>query len=859
MKKITFSHRKFTKYVNSKKLLIITSTIFFATCFAFSQGKGKNNNDAGGSGIIKNNGQLIDINGNPTPTILYYTSAGGADLYFTKNSVCYVWSRGDTSGTTPDTLYRMDMQFLGTNSMVQVSGEEQLQEYSNFYLAHAPSGIPNVPSYQKLIYKDVYPNIDLVFNNDSRGLNYDFIIHTGGNIDDIKFKYAGSDLVEINPKGELHARNPMGNIRQERPSACENLKICPVPERAIFIIKGKEISISLTSPVRPKPNVKLIISIVPIKLRPPILINGASNIRLSWSTYYGANSWDQFRDMVLDNSGNLYSTGQAFGNNFPVTIGSATPLTSDYDAYIIKFNNDGSLAWATLIGGEVAVGTGLEGDDFANGIAVNSSGDVYIAGYTNSVDFPVTPDGSAYYQSTIVTTDDAFIAKFNSAGTLQWATYYGGSVTDQALDVAIDGADNIYMTGGSDGGGFPMLDPGTGAHFQNTPNGPFLVKFDLNGVRIVSTFFSGTTAGGNGRTISIDGSDNVYLTGEISASGLNTPNPGTAYNQTSPVGLRDGFIAKFNSSGFLQWGTYFGGSDEDFIKNTTIDPFGNFYIAGFLNNPSTSFPLVNPGGGAYYQDVASGVYEGFIAKFNTNGALIWSTYYGGNDEDLIDGITTDDDGNLYVAGWSYSTNLPKNPETFQRNNNGSSDAFIAGFTPSNKLFLATYFGGTQDDVGFRIEAQGVPLTGSLYIGGYTGSSQSQQFPLLQDPSAYYDGTFGGGIHDLFVAKFEWSCRYCQRIASPDLPEEVLNNTESKVTFYPNPFSDILKIRINLPEEQNIILKIYNTIGILVFSQKIDVAHGTNVMDIDFSNLSKGLYIIQTTIGNKTIYDKIINY
>ena len=172
--------------MNAIKFLLVLSVIIFSPIISLSQGNGNNGNgngqnphniSSGSSSFIKNNGQLIGTDGNPRPDILYYTSAGGADIFFTKDAACFVWSRIDTGNAAPDTLYRMDMRFLGFNPMVQVTTKDTSQDFTNFYLSHIPNGILNVHSYQKLIYKDIYPNIDLVFNNDSRGLNFNFIVH----------------------------------------------------------------------------------------------------------------------------------------------------------------------------------------------------------------------------------------------------------------------------------------------------------------------------------------------------------------------------------------------------------------------------------------------------------------------------------------------------------------------------------------------------------------------------------------------------------------------------------------------------------------------------------------------------------
>jgi hypothetical protein len=438
-----------------------------------------------------------------------------------------------------------------------------------------------------------------------------------------------------------------------------------------------------------------------------------NGIRL-WATYYGGSNGDYAYSISTDANGNVFVVGSTNSTDFPTlnpgggayfdgtcgTDGNCNHYGSYYysDAFILKFNNSGVRLWATYYGGS--------NDDYAGPISTDANGNVFVVGYTYSTNFPTyNPGGGAYYDGTCGSCpsySDAFILKFTNNGIRLWATYYGGSSYDFASSISTDANGNVFVVGWTASTDFPTLNPGGGAYYQGACGGgsflscdAFILKFNNNGIRLWATYYGGSDEDG-AYSISTDANGNVFVVGWTYSTDFPTYNPGGgAYYQPNSAGTCDAFILKFNNSGIRLWATYYGGSNEDGAHSISADANGNVFVAGWTH--SNGFPTLNPGGGAYY-DGACGTdgfcnYDGsyyysdaFILKFNNSGIRLWATYYGGSNDDYARSISTDANGNVFVVGWTFSTNFPTyNPgggAYYQPNNAGDADAFIIKFSGS---------------------------------------------------------------------------------------------------------------------------------------------------------------------------------
>jgi hypothetical protein len=348
-----------------------------------------------------------------------------------------------------------------------------------------------------------------------------------------------------------------------------------------------------------------------------------------------------------------------------------------------------ALVWATYYG--------ESSHDEASSISTDANGNVFVVGWTRSIDFPTyDPGGGAYYQGTCGGCypyyDVAFILKFNNNGIRLWATYYGGSYDDVATSISTDANGNVFVVGWTGSTDFPTYDPGEDAYYQPNKAGgsdAFILKFNNSGVRLWATYYGGSRSD-VATSISTDANGKVFVVGVTYSTDFPTYDFPTydpeesAYYQPNKAGGYDAFILKFTNDGIRLWATYYGGSYDDEASSISTDANGNVFVVG--ETYSTDFPTYNPGGGAYYQPNNAGFSDAFILKFTNSGIRLWATYYGGSYSDIAFSISTDANGNVFVVGWTWSTDFPTyNPgggAYYQSNNAGSPDAFILKFSGS---------------------------------------------------------------------------------------------------------------------------------------------------------------------------------
>ncbi len=349
------------------------------------------------------------------------------------------------------------------------------------------------------------------------------------------------------------------------------------------------------------------------------------------------------------------------------------------------------------------------------------------------------------------------IASYNPAQTLvidpplSWSTYYGGSGLDQFNNIDADELCNIVMIGYTQSTNFPTLNPGGGAYFQGTLSGTsdaLIVKFDFNATRLWATYYGGTgTEGSNyyGFDITTDRMNNVIALIPTNSTNMPVLNAGGgAYYQATNAGGNDMGVIKFNSSGVRIHATYLGGSGSDsgyaYGASVCTDGANNVFVVGHTS--STNFPVVNPGGGVYFQGTNAGGQDMVIVKFSATMAMTWSTYYGGSGTESWGlGADTDASGNLFIGGFTSSTNFPTlNPgggAYFQGTNGGSGDFVFLKFNNAGVRQWATYYGGSANEfIGMSVSVDG--NNNLCAIGLTQGASTMPTFN--PGGGAFYSGT-----------------------------------------------------------------------------------------------------------------------
>jgi hypothetical protein len=525
-----------------------------------------------------------------------------------------------------------------------------------------------------------------------------------------------------------------------------------------------------------------------------------------WSTYYGGPSNEVNPAggpfVATDLSGNVFLTGYTYSSSGISSGGFQNNFGGAVDGYLVKFNSSGNRLWATYFGGSNA--------EYVYGLVTDASGNVYVSGKTAST----SSVSSAGHQNAFGGgTFDAFLIKFDTNGNRIWATYYGGSGDDSGNGISVDVNENVYLTGITES----SSNISSGG-FQNSLSGTkdaFLAKFNSSGARIWATYYGGTGYE-SGNSLAIDTYSNVYMSGSTTS----TANVSIGGFQNVIGGSQDAFLVKFDSNGNRIWASYYGGLNIDIANCILCSPTGNIYIAGYtLSTNAISF-------NGFQNTFAGGVNQGdaFLVKFDPLGNRIWASYYGGTNDDYCLSMASDNYGNVYIGGDTYS-NSGIAVNGFQNVLQGTENEFIAKIDSSGNIQCATYFGVNHDEDGHIA----VDQSGFIYLAGGTQST-------MGIASGGFQNSFGGGGTDSNLAKFSTNC----------LNVSVDEVTSQKVfSIFPNPISNSLNIKIE-KEINNGELIIINAIGQTIYTQS--VFKGFN--EIYLENLNKGLYTY-LLIQNKT--------
>jgi hypothetical protein len=320
---------------------------------------------------------------------------------------------------------------------------------------------------------------------------------------------------------------------------------------------------------------------------------------LLYSTYLGGDDFDEGYSIAVNPGGSACVTGSTYSADFPVTSGAIDSiLNGSQDTFVAKLDSTGSsLLYSTYLGGD--------SDDVGFSIATDTAGNAYVTGYTDSTDFPVTPDA---FDMSLDGTEDAFVAKLDSTGgSLLYSTYLGGGRYDVGFSIATDTAGNAYVTGYTYSADFPA----THGAFDTTLNGrydSFVAKVDSTGGSLLYSTYLGGGGGEEGDSVAIDSTGNAFVTGHtVSADFPATPG---AFDITLN-GPDDTFVSKLDATGSsLLYSTYLGGGGSDWGKSIALDLDGNAYVTGFSN--SVDFPA-SPDA---FDTTFNGAQDPFVAKLN---------------------------------------------------------------------------------------------------------------------------------------------------------------------------------------------------------------------------------------------------
>jgi uncharacterized membrane protein YqhA len=529
-----------------------------------------------------------------------------------------------------------------------------------------------------------------------------------------------------------------------------------------------------------------------------------------WAKAMGGTGPDVGYSIALDDSGNVYTTGYFSGTvDFDPGAGVFN-LTSvgGRDMFISKLDGSGNFVWVKAMHGTST--------DHGYSIAIDIWGNIYTTGmFVGTTDFD---PGAGVFNFTSAGGSDIFISKLDAAGNFVWAKHIGGAGGDAGASIAIDsaGSGNVFTTGSFFG--TVDFDPGAGT-FNLTMAGNddiFISKLDSSGNFVWAKAMSGTgSEGASSIALDLAGNNDVYTTGYFNATVDFDPGAGV-FNLT-PVGGRDIFISKLDSSGNFLWAKAMGGTVDDFGHSVTLDASGNVYTTGSFQG-TVDF---DPGAGTF-NITSAGTYDIFISKLDNSGIFVWAKAMGGINSEDGRSIALDAFGNIYTTGIFYDTaDFDPGAGIFNLTtaSAGYGDPFISKLNGSGNFVWAKAMGGTSNDYGFSIA---LGAFGNPHVTGYFSS-----------PSISFGSTTltNVGGDDIFIAKLDTVIIITEN--------NEIENFGNSVLLSPNPATS--EIKIESGEMEIAAIEIYDVVGQRL-SLPLNPLKGTSA-SINVSSLSPGIYFV----------------
>jgi hypothetical protein len=556
------------------------------------------------------------------------------------------------------------MTFVDANRFSTMRGENPLEGRLNYFFGNDPSKWHSgVPTYGSIVAESVYPGVDLTCYGIRDHLEYDFVVAAGVDPSAIRMKFDGFQQESVDSSGALILRGAGQEVRQDRPVAYQIRDGSRTVVDAAFSLSPEGTASFKLGDYDPL--LELVIDPV-----------------LTYSTYLGGIDADLGRAIFVNQTGAAYICGDSRSSDFT----HGTPTNSD--VFIGQVTPNGGVFTYSFFGGS--------GDDTATGLAVDAAGNLYVSGTTRSVDYPKVNsiNGGVSGES------DAFITKLNPSGEeFLYSTVFGGSGAESAVSLALDGGGNTYVAGKTTSADFPAVNAFQPA-FGGGDSDAFIAKILPDGSNFVYSSYLGGSENeiGLDRTsIVLDTDENLYLTGDTRSADFPTKDPlQAAKNGNSST--TDAFVSVINAAGSdLVFSSYLGGAEDDSGLGIAIDTTKSVYIAGKTN--STSFT-----GSNVTRPAANGS-DAFVAKLVPDGSTYsYLTFFGGSGDEVANAIAVDSDGSAAITGSAGAGLVTLN--AIQTYFTGNRDVFVARLGPTGAVNFSTYLGGSEDDSGLGVAVQG---------------------------------------------------------------------------------------------------------------------------------------------------------
>jgi len=673
--------------------------------------------------FIENQGQVHD-------DVAYYIKGADKTLYFTNQGVTFTLTG---KGDGKEKRWSTKLDFVNANRKVKPIGAVRQDAVFSYFKGKPEDWKVGLPTYTKLIYEDIWPGIDLVYSGTVNELKYEFVVNPGADPKQIQLAYRGVSDLSVAESGALQINTPISSFEDGTPYAYQ-------------VLDGEKIEVTMAYAPSQKNDEDLWLygfQVGTYDSNQPLILDPVVHV---FCGYIGGGEREYGRDIVLDAQGDIYVTGCTYsdGSTFPVTAGPDLTFNGYADAFVAKIDAAGTaLIYCGYIGGanydagqSIAVdqhgyayitgttysdetsfpvvhgpdktyngttdpdafvarinisGTGLPycgyiggtGNDYGNGIAVDSDKCAYITGTTGSsgTSFPVQVGPDFTFNGIL----DGFIAKVEVGGYgLEYCGYIGGNSSDGANDIAVDASGNAFIAGHSesDETTFPVV-VGPSLTYEGLGDA-FVAQVNASGASLVYCGYIGGEAYDNAEDIALDSAGRAYIAGRTESEANSFPVKVGPYLQYKGSG--DAFVAKVKKSGAgLIYCGYLGGVFDDRAKGIAVDAQGSAYLTGSTSSPEITFPVMDGPDLTF-----NGDRDAFIAKVNPQGSdYDFCGYIGGDGYDIGESLTVSTSGEIYVTGTTDSTQytfpITQGPDITY--NGGLSDAFVTMIHATQDLFV----------------------------------------------------------------------------------------------------------------------------------------------------------------------------
>jgi beta-propeller repeat-containing protein len=647
--------------------------------------------------------------GRTDPDVRFLARDAHGTAYFTPREVVFALDAVEKDAASidrprPEPPRVARLRFVDANPAPAVVGGETLQGRVSLLIGNdASRWRRGLPTYGDIRYTGLYPGIDLGYEVAAGRLKGTFLVAPGADPSCIRWRYHGASELSLEAGGDLLVRlGAAGDaaLVEQAPLAWQDIG---GERRAVHtdfdLGSDGTVGFSLGS------------------YDPAHAL--AIDPTIAYSTYLGGNNDDAGFKIALDPAGNIYVAGIVNSTNFPTVTPAQDSLAGGYDVFVAKLNPAGdALIYSTYIGGSE--------NDLAASVAVDAAGSAYVTGNLYSLDYPVvnayqptnaggsdvfitklspdgtslvystylgggnfdygfdmtvTPDGEAFVTGNVTSTNfpvvnavqatfgggccDAFAVRLRAAGdSLVFSTYLGGTDIDEARDIALDSAGNVYLAGVTASPNFPLA-----SAFQSMIGGnrdAFVSKLAPDGSALVYSTYLGGVLDDQASAMTVDAVGAAYLAGRTQSPNFPTVRP----YQLLIGSLTDAFVSKLSAAGdSLAYSTFLGGSGTDYGYGIAVDAAGSALVTGQAG--STNFPTARP-----FQSFGGGT-DAFVTKLSPQGdSLVYSSTLGGTGDEGGLGIVENGSGVAYVTGFTRSSNFPLLNAFQDGYGGGPADGFI---------------------------------------------------------------------------------------------------------------------------------------------------------------------------------------